>query len=79
MTPKVRGQSGSGRRRATDADIAEILRWVRARESKVQLAARLNLSVSTVSRIARSLGTHYKTRSPEVASAVPVPPTIHES
>lgn len=52
-------------RRVTDADIAEILRWHQARETRQELAQRLGLSVTTVATVVRSEGRHYKQASPK--------------
>ena len=57
-------------RRVTDADIAEILRWHRCRETRQELAQRLELSVTTVATVVRSQGKHYKTPSPRPALRV---------
>jgi hypothetical protein len=52
-------------RKVTDADIAEIVAWHAARETCAQLAKRLGLSVTTVRKVVRSHGRHYKKPPPE--------------
>ena len=52
-------------RRVTDADVAEILAWHAARETRRELAKRLGLSVRVISRVIQSGGLHYKTAGPK--------------
>ena len=53
-------------RRVTDNDIVEILAWADSQETRRQLAARIGVSVETVSKVIRSRGMHYKSESPEL-------------
>jgi hypothetical protein len=48
-------------RRVTEDDIRAILEWQRTHETRRQLAARLKLSLSTVTRVVKTQGKHYKT------------------
>jgi hypothetical protein len=61
------------------ADIAEILAWHAARETCAQLANRLGLSVTTVRKVVRSHGRHYKKPPPEEDGASRDPSTRVDS
>jgi IS30 family transposase len=52
-------------RKVTDATIAEILAWHASRETCAQVAKRLGVCESTVRRVIRHRGRHYKQSSPD--------------
>lgn len=62
-------------RKVTDATIAEILAWHASRETCAQVSKRLGVSVSTVRRVVRFRGRHYKKASPEDPSEGPAAAT----